>query len=265
MVRSKSFSWTGAEMGASSNKLSIIVRAAALVKGEGRPLAIVQGLERALPRLRLGWTLSAQGELMALSDREDWLAADRTDGGFPFICNDDDGSPVTLFGLENLNGLDAGVEPCLEVHAALPLDAVGVAAAVDALEAIGEAARAFWGDATPLDVGAELSRQTLDPVRKPGVPPRGLPALRFPDALRAPEIPHRLGWLNYWSAATARVLGFPENTRDRELLSRSRRTATGGWVVSLSDAPLNLDNPSHLDTLKSTYDRFPEIGGRAPP
>ncbi|WP_409014908.1 DUF5953 family protein [Archangium sp.] len=133
------------------------------------------------------------------------------------------------------------------------------------LKTIGEAARAFWGDATPLSAGAEISRQTLDPVRKPGSPPRGLPALRFPDSIRVPEIPHRLGWLNYWSASAARAIGFPDPSRDAELLTRARRMPSGGWVVQLTEAPLDLDNPAHLDALKRAYERFPEIGGRSTP
>jgi hypothetical protein len=47
------------------------------------------------------------------------------------------------------------------------------------------------------------------------------------------------------------------------LLSRARRTATGGWVVQLTDAPLDLDNPAHLNVLLRAYERFPEIGGRS--
>ncbi|HEX8822931.1 MAG TPA: DUF5953 family protein [Archangium sp.] len=46
-----------------------------------------------------------------------------------------------------------------------------------------------------------------------------------------------LGWLNYWSAATARVIGRPDPPHDADLLSRSRCTATGGWI-RLKDAPL---------------------------
>jgi hypothetical protein len=83
--------------------------------------------------------------------------------------------------------------------------------------------------------------------------------------MRSPEFPHRLGWLSYWSAAAARAIGFPDPARDAELLSRSRSTATGGWVVQLTHAPLDLDNPAHLDALKRAYERFPEIGGRAAP
>jgi hypothetical protein len=33
--------------------------------------------------------------------------------------------------------------------------------------------------------------------------------------------------------------------------------------VQLTDAPLDLDNPAHLDALKRAYERFLEIGGRS--
>ena len=83
------------------------------------------------------------------------------------------------------------------------------------------------------------------------------------EALDAHELKHRLGWLNYWSAAAARAIGFPDPSRDADLRSRARRTATDGRVVPLTDAPLDLDNPAHLDALKRAYERFPEIGGRS--
>jgi hypothetical protein len=47
--------------------------------------------------------------------------------------------------------------------------------------------------------------------------------------------------------------------------TRTRDSGTGGWVVRLTDAPLDLDNPAQLDALKRTYERFPEIGGRSAP
>ena len=55
----------------------------------------------------------------------------------------------------------------------------------------------------------------------------------------------------------------PDPARDADLLSRSRRTATDGWVVMLTEAPLDLDNPAHLDALKRAYERLPAIGGRS--
>jgi hypothetical protein len=73
------------------------------------------------------------------------------------------------------------------------------------------------------------------------------------------------GGTGAWSAAVARAIGFPDPERDAELLSRSRRTATGGWIVRLTQAPLELDDPAHLDALLWAYERFPAIGGRSTP
>ncbi|MDY7228404.1 DUF5953 family protein [Hyalangium rubrum] len=66
-------------------------------------------------------------------------------------------------------------------------------------------------------------------------------------------------------ATAARAIGSPAPARDAELLSRARRTESGGWVVQLTDAPLDLDNPAHLEALKRAYERFPEIGRRSAP
>ena len=252
-------------MMASSDELGIIVYAPALLNEDRRPLALVRGMESALPGLRLDWTLSEKEEFIALTHRDERVTANNLDGGFPFLCNDDKSRPVTLTGWENPNGLAARSPPHFEIHGSLHLDAAGSAAAIDVLVALGEGARAFWGHATPSHAAVEISRQTRDSIRKPGLAPRGLPVLKIAEHIRAPEIPHCLGWLNYWSAAAARTIGFPDPSRDADLLSRSRRTASDGWVVCLTEAPLDLDAPSHLDALKRAYDRFPEIGGRSPP
>jgi hypothetical protein len=223
-------------------------------------------MERALPGLRLEWTISSEGKLIQLPQREAWLAKGRPTGrGFPLICNGDESYRVTLSGWERPAGISPGGLAQFEAHAKLSLDALRITAAADVLESMGEATRAFWGRATPESVAAELAQQTRHSVREPHVAPRGLPPLKLTEEIRLPEIPARLGWLNYWSDAAARALGFPDSARDAELLSRSRRTATGGWVVRLTDAPLDLDNPAHLDALKRAYERFPVIGGRAAP
>lgn len=247
------------------NDLAIAVYASVFVGGDDRPLAVVRGMERALPGLRLEWTVSDNHQLLYLPQRDAWLVQARRKGGFPLVCNNDESYPVMISGMEISARSGPDEEQQSDVHADLPLDEVGIAMAPDVLEAIAEGARAFWGHATPFNATVEISRQTLHPVHKSGVPPRGLPTLKLPEDIPTPEIPHCLGWLNYWSAASARTIGFPDSARDKELLSRSRRTATGGWIVRLTDAPLDLDNPAHLDALKRAYERFPEIGGRAAP
>ncbi|MDC0708837.1 DUF5953 family protein [Stigmatella sp. ncwal1] len=244
------------------NSLLLIVYAPALVGNDGRTLAVVHGMERALPGLHLEWKVSPEGKPIALPQRDAWLVEGTKSGGFPLVCNGDEGYPVTVTGWGKPARLSPGGQSLLEVHASLPLDGAVIAALAELLEGVAEGAHALWGHATPFNAGVEIARQTTDPVYKPGVPPRGLPALKFPEKIRSSEIPHRLGWLNYWSAAAAGAIGFPAPSRDADLLSRARRTASGGWIVRLTDAPLDLDNPAHLAALMRAYERFPEIGGR---
>jgi hypothetical protein len=247
------------------NDLAITVYAPQLEGDDGRPLAVVHAMERALPGVRLEWTVADDHQLRHLPQRDAWLVQARRNGGFPLVCNNDEHYPVMISGMELSARSGPGGQPQFEVHADLPLDATGIAAAADALEAVAEGAHAFWGHATPFNATVEISRQTSHPVRKPGVPPRGLPVLRLREDIRLPEIPHRLGWMNYWSVAAAQAIGFPDPTLDADLLSRARHTPTGGWVVRLTAAPLDLDNPAHLDALLRAYERFPVIGGRSAP
>jgi hypothetical protein len=248
------------------NEIAITVYAPALVGNDGRPLSVVHGMERALPGLRLEWTISSEGQRIPVPQREAFLARGRPKGrGFPLLRSGDDDFRVTVTGLQLPAGSSPGGQAQLEIHAVLPLTADGIAAAANVLEAIADGARAFWGHATPFSAGVDVARQTKNWPDDLEPPPRGLPVIKSPSAMRAPEIPYDLGWLNYWSAAAAQAIGFPHPARDAELLSRSRCTASGGWVVQLTDAALDLDNPAHLDALKRAYERFPEIGGRATP
>jgi hypothetical protein len=152
--------------------LGVAVYAPPLLHGDERPLAIIHGMERALPGLRLGWTASGKEDLIPLPYRDEWVAAKSTDGGFPFLCNDDDDHLVTLAGSENPNGLAAGSPPHFEVRATLLLDVSGIVAAVDVLEAVAEGARAFWGHATPFNAAVEIAEQTSPTLEGPPRPPR---------------------------------------------------------------------------------------------
>jgi hypothetical protein len=246
-------------------RLGIIVYAPALVGNDIRTLAIVHGMEKGLPGLRLAWMISEGGRPIALPHRDTWLAERTADGRFPLVCNGDESYPVTVSGRGRSGRRSPGGHPLLEVHAKLPLDEPVIASAAAVLEGMAEGARALWGEATPDGAAVDIAYQTAPTLEGPPSPRRGLPALKLFEHIRSPEIPYYLGWLNYWSAAAAQAIGFPDPARDAELLSRARRTATGGWVVQLTDAPLDLDNSAHLDALKWAYDRFPMIGGRDTP
>ncbi len=222
-------------------------------------------MERAFPGLHLGWMISDSGQRIPLPDRDAFVSRERRDGGFPLLRNGDAAFRVTLTGWESTADNSPSGQAQLEIHANLPWAATGVAVAVDVIEAIGENSRAFWGHVLPEGVTVTVSDQFRHSGNSPHVPPKGLPSLNLPWQLVSPEIPHYLGWLNYWSAATAQAIGFPDPSRDGELLMRARCTASGGWVVQLTDAPLDLENPTHLDILLQAYERFPEIGGRSAP
>ncbi|RKI62992.1 hypothetical protein D7X55_21405 [Corallococcus sp. AB049A] len=240
--------------------LSLLLYAPALTNAEKRSLAMVHGVEHALPGLRLEWTTSERGDLISLNRRDDWVMANTLDGGLPFLCDDNEQSPVTLYGLENPGG--PGEKPQFEVHMRLPINEFVIGQAEPVLAALGESGAAWWGELTPFTAAADIAEQTAPTLDGPPVPPRGLPVLMAPGAHSPPELPSHLGWVNYWSDASARALGFPDPSRDAELLSRARRTATNGWVVRLTDEPLDLDRPAHLDALLRSYERFPKIGGR---
>jgi len=245
--------------------MSMIVYAPALAVNDGRPLAVVHGMERAVPGLCIGLMISDEGQLIPLQDRDALVVRESRRGEFPNLRSIDDHFPVIVMGWGKPAGISPGGRAQFEFHVSVPLSADGIATAAALLEAVAEEARAYWGLVTPFNAGVDIARQTKNLPEKREPPPRGLPVIKSPSALRSPEIPHRFGWLNYWSDAGARTIGFPDPARDAELLSRARRTATGGWVVRLTEAPLDLDNPAHLDALKRAYERFPEIGGRAAP
>ncbi|EAU65101.1 hypothetical protein STIAU_3240 [Stigmatella aurantiaca DW4/3-1] len=168
------------------------------------------------------------------------------DGSFPLLSNGNERYPVTIRGLETPTSQAPGNQPLLDIHAKLSLDGTVIAAAEDVLESMGEGARAFWGHATPGSAALDIAEQTSP-------------------TLAGPPCPTHLGWLNHWAAAAAKAIGFLAPSHDADLLSRSRRTATGGWVVRLANEPLDLDNPTHLDALLRAYERFPKIGGRVTP
>lgn len=246
--------------------LILNVYAPALGGNASRAIAAVRGMEHALPGLRMEWTISDEGQRIPLTNRDAWITRGRPEGGgFPLLRNGDDHFRVTLSGWEVPAGNSPDGKPLLHIHAKLPLDETVIAVAAGVLERVAEGAHALWGHATPQRAAREIAEQTSRPLKGPHRPPRGLPVLKKSEHIRSPEIPHRLGWLNYWSAAAAQSIGFPDPTRDADLLLRARRTLAGGWVVWLTDAPLDLDNPSHLSVLLRTYDRFPDIGGRSAP
>jgi hypothetical protein len=113
--------------------LGIIVYAPALVGNDGRTLAVVHGMERTLPGLRLEWKVSADGRPIALPQHDTWLVEGTKDGRVPLVCNGDKSFPVTIYGLQTPARQAPGGQPLLDVHAELPLADAVIAVAADVL------------------------------------------------------------------------------------------------------------------------------------
>ena len=242
--------------------LAFTINALALEQNDSRPLTVVREMERAFPGLHMEWEISKQGLPIALPQRDSWLKEAASRRRFPLLCNGDESYPITISGLETSARQAPGGQPLLDIHAELPLDAVTIEHAANMLVGIAECARGFWGHASEGSFGVEISEQLRRDSDSPRLSPRRLPMLEMPEHLRSPAIPQYLGWLNYWSEAAAQAIGFPDAARDSELLSRSRCTPSGGWVVQLTEAPLDYGNPEHIEALRRAYERFPAIGGR---
>jgi hypothetical protein len=242
--------------------LLIIVYAPPLTAGDGRALAAVHGLERAFPGVQLAWWLARGGRPIALTQRDKWVSEAAAHGSFPLLCNGDESYLVTMRAHAFSGDIEAGRHPVTQIHANIPLDTAGIAAAEGVLAAMGDGSQAWWGLGSLLKSGAEIAQQTIQPGF-PHVPPRGLPLLQQPSEIPSPLIPQRLGWLNYWSEAAAAATGLSDPARDADMFARVRRTPAGAWVLRLTEEPLDLNIPAHLDALRRAYDRFPAIGGRS--
>lgn len=252
----------GTEVPHPKEVLGVTVYAPVLTGDDSRPVAIVHAMEQALPDVRLLWTASSENQLVALSQRDNWLTAVNPEGGFPLLCNNDESHSVMISARVRPTMPGPGGHARLEVHASIPCDADGTAVASRLLEGIAESAQASWGHASPKGMNSELARQMRHSPQGPERSPRGLPMLKLPWHIRVPAAPYHLGWLNYWSAAAAHAIGFPDTARDADLLSRARTTPTSGWIVQLTDVPLDIDDTGHREALLRAYERFPAVGGR---
>jgi hypothetical protein len=229
-----------------------------LADHDGRVLDIVTALEAAVPGVRLDHEVTRAGTARTLPDRDAFLRDVSARREFPVVFHGDESRYVGVGGHEQPGALMPGREVALEVWLSMPLSEPHASLA-EAVGHVGHAARASWGAASPDAAAVTIALQTMYTGRPL---PAGLPGLLVPAKLRDAFVPHRLGWLNYWSERTAQELGFPDAARDVDLLRRSLRVGKA-WCVRLTDEPLDLGRDDHLAQLRAAYDRFPSIGGRA--
>jgi hypothetical protein len=242
-------------------KITLVAYALPLTVGDSRLVALLDTIEALLPGDRLEYSLSKSGALQRIEDRQALLSSAAARGEIPLLCNGAEGRLVTVSGYTVPAVLGPGGKTILDVGISLPATRDYAMQAADILLHACESLSALWAVGSTDATGAQIGAQTTFP-RLPHHRPLELPALLAPQHLVSPFVPQRLGWLNYWSAATAQLLGFPDFNRDAELLTRSHQGTTRGWIVKLTEEPLDLTKPLDLKMLKAAYERFPSIGGR---
>src|SRR5690242_6210969 len=77
-------SWIGAKMAATQRAIRVFAYAPTLTEDDGRPEAVVHGIESALPGIHLTWTVSEDRQMISLEQRDAWLSKTVSEGGFSF-------------------------------------------------------------------------------------------------------------------------------------------------------------------------------------
>jgi hypothetical protein len=137
------------------------------------------------------------------------------------------------------------------------------------LAASAESLEAWYGSFMPLESAALLVEILFARKLRAESPAAALleavPALqglrsRSVGPLPTAAVPAQIGWLNYWSADTARFVGFVEG--EPVPFARWERTPVGAWMLQVTDDPFDVRRPDHAAALVAAYRRFPQVGGR---
>lgn len=183
-------------------------------------------------------------------DRPSYLTSDPR--GLAFIASAPDEPQATLTGLLEGEFLaPCGVD---ELHVLGHLPSLDAHRAAHGLMEVADALHAKWAMLTPGPAHALIVEQVIA-ADSENQPPESLPRLD-PAEYLAEDVPRRLGWISYWSDRVAARLGFAGET---EPFASVRRVKTG-WIVQLTDEPLDLDRSDHRGALRAGYDRYPAIG-----
>ena len=244
------------------NEISCAFESSELVPDDVRPEAAARAIDDALAchlDHEIGPASEGAPRISHASDRARWLCTRAASGAIPLLASEEE--PSVFF---NARTVAARSSPYghATIRAMLELPASYIANTARVVAGVGRALQAYWGMATPQPARDTMVMQRVHPGQK-RVPPLGLPKLKGGIVLASTAVPHELGWINYWPAPAAALLGFPDPDRDAEWLPYSTKLDDGGWIVQLTADPLDLERPEHLDAVKRAYKRFAAIGRAA--
>lgn len=225
-----------------------------ILDGYARPLVRDDPrAERAVLAIEEAWSVRLVVEINRRHERvvhdDDRAAYVSSEPGFAFIATPDDEQDATLGGLVEPGPLaPGGVD---ELHVLGHLPAIAASHAAHGLERFATALETSWAMLTPEPAHGVIVEQVIDRENSDDQPPLGLPRLDLAEHLALHQ-PRRLGWINYWSDAAAGLLGF---TGASDNFARVQRVGSG-WIVQLTEEPLDLDRADHLAALRRAYAEY---------
>lgn len=226
------------------DKICAYLDAMPLGTDDDRVLAALEALERVLPGVRLDRTMPKPFKEVIVTDRRKFVADTLQQDEIAVLYAGTGPTAVNTFTNQSYPVVSACGQPLLEFQFTLAPMYTDRAAA--ALVAAGDACAALHGYAVPSDAWEVMGEQKY-------APPLGLPLIKFPKELPSPYSPMFIGWLNYWSPEAAARFHFPDGPGFDELRARAKKTPAGAWLVQLTDEPLDMANPAHVDVLRRAY------------
>lgn len=211
--------------------------------------AAIAATEATLPTEPLVYTFGDSPKPARLDDPGAWIRDKFLADDTGSISNANWQAFVRLFALPLLPDFVLEPEPQGKLVVDVPYTPEFTARMADLVRAVCPAAHAYWCHATPKTMSVRI---------KEGAGRKNPPPSAH-SAPRSAAIPWRLGWINYWSDESCRLLDFSPDDSRAKLFTRVEPIEGHGVVLHLTEEPLDLDQPEHLAALTAAYDAFPAI------
>lgn len=126
----------------------------------------------------------------------------------------------------------------------------------EVLRDAGDALEAWWAECAGGAAGLAAKQMH---AASPDEIPYGLPPLVRSEELVSDAVPGFIGWFNYWSNESLRLLGVDDVANLEPHFYRVQRTRRGVALMLTKDV-LDLEVPDHVRVLKSAYEAVSGVG-----
>lgn len=156
---------------------------------------------------------------------------------------------------KSLHPLSASVS----IHIMIPFTEIYINKSFDLMKIWGEATSAYNITADPDNMESSI-REIINYDNTPEfIAPYGLPSINV-KLIENRNRPLIFSWINYWSPESSALVGITE--ADKKYFYKAEQLKNGGWVLQLTQEPLDINIPEHLTKLQDAYSRFQKVGGQ---